>query len=102
MSSSPISSSSSSTELAAPLPFARLLDVSCPVSVVLGAGTISVRESLALQRHSVLSLHQPAGEDLRVTVNGILLARGEVVIVDDSSAVRLTEIAPAPGVEGLS
>ncbi len=95
MSSSLISSSSSSG--AAPAdgvqnPYAGLLDVACDLSVILGTGTISVRRCLSLHRHSVLRLEQSAGEDLQVMVNGILVARGEVVIVEDSTAIRVTEI----------
>lgn len=72
MSSSPTSSSSSSavapetagTALEAPLPFTHLLDVVCPVNVLLGTGVISVRQCLALERRSILPLRQSAGEDL--------------------------------------
>ena len=75
-----------------------LRDVKCPVSVVLGTGSISVRRVLTLERQHVVRLHQSAGEDLQMIVNGILLARGEVVVVEDSTAIRLTEIAkPFPG-----
>ena len=97
MSSLPSSSSSSSVTLSTvPLTGAgldRLRDVKCPVSVVLGTGSISVRRVLTLERRSVVRLHQSAGEDLHVIVNGVLVARGEVVVVEDSTAIRLTEIA---------
>lgn len=65
------------------------------VWVLLGTGTVSVRRCLALQRQSVLQLHQSAGEDLQVLVNGSLVARGEVVIVEDSTALRVTDIPNA-------
>lgn len=74
-------------------PFDPLRDVKCPVSVVLGTGAISVRQVLTLTRHNVLRLDQSAGEDLQMLVNGVLVARGEVVVVEDSTAIRLTEIA---------
>jgi flagellar motor switch protein FliN len=97
MSSSLISSSSSSP--VAPSgpthPFGDLLDLVCGLSVVLGTGTVTVRRCLSLQRHSVLRLEQSAGEDLQVKVNGVMVARGEVVIVEDSTAIRVTEI-PQP------
>lgn len=93
MSSSPNSSSSSSVPATAHTRFEPLHDVTCPVSVVLGTGTISVRQVLTLARHTVVRLHQSAGEDLQMTVNGVLVARGEVVVVEDSTAIRLTEIA---------
>lgn len=98
MSSSPNSSSSSNlaiiddgpTAAAGTLELYR--DVRCPVSVVLGTGSISVRQCLALERSSIIRLQQSAGEDLTVIVKGIKLATGEVVVVDDSTSIRLTEI----------
>jgi flagellar motor switch protein FliN/FliY len=102
MSSSPTSSSSSSeARLTAGAaaetvshPFGGLLDVICDLSVILGTGIVTVRRCLALQRNSVLRLDQSAGEDLQLKVNGITIARGEVVIVEDSTALRITEIPP--------
>ena len=76
-----------------------LHDVTCDVHVVLGTGTLSVRECLELRRHSVMRLVQNAGADLLVVVNGVLVAHGEVVIVDDSTAIRITEIAAPPSSE---
>lgn len=96
MSSSPISSSSSDAVHGPLGAFAPMFDVRCPVSVQLGVGAISIRECLALSVNSVLSLQQSAGEDLALLVNGVALARGEVVIVEDSAALRITEILPPP------
>jgi flagellar motor switch protein FliN/FliY len=70
-----------------------LRDVKCPVSVVLGTGSISVRRVLSLDRQSIVRLAQSAGEDLQMVVNGVVVARGEVVVVEDSTAIRLTEIS---------
>jgi flagellar motor switch protein FliN len=97
MSSSLISSSNSSQGTADALrhPFSELADVLCGVAVVLGTGSVTVRRCLGLQRHSVLRLEQSAGEDLQVQVNGVTIAKGEVVIVEDSTAIRVTEI-PQP------
>jgi flagellar motor switch protein FliN/FliY len=93
MSSLPSSSSSTSLPPADLAPaFAGLLDVRCPVSIVLGSGTISVRECLALGPRSLVRLKQTAGEDLQVLVGQVPVARAEVVIVDEGTAVRLTEI----------
>lgn len=72
--------------------FAGFLDVRCRVSVVLGTGSISVRDCLGLGRASVIKLAQSAGEDLHLRVGGIEIAKGEVVIIDDSTALRVTEI----------
>ena len=76
--------------------FQQLLDVVCPISVMLGTGTITIRQCLALDRNSLVELGQSAGEDLQFVVNGVLLARGEVVIVDDGAGLRITEIVAPP------
>jgi flagellar motor switch protein FliN/FliY len=94
MFSSPSSSSSSDAALAVDL--GRLGDVVCRIEVVLGTGTISVRHCLSLNAGSIISLEQIAGTDLQVMANGIPVALGEVVIVDDSTAIRLTDILPPP------
>jgi flagellar motor switch protein FliN/FliY len=57
---------------------------------------MTVRQCLALDRNSLVELTQSAGEDLMLQVNGVLLARGEIVIVEDSAALRITEIAAPP------
>jgi flagellar motor switch protein FliN/FliY len=95
MSSSPTSSSSSELEH----PLSGLLDIVCSVEVVLGTGTISVRDCLKLQPLSVLRLDQLSGSDLSVRVHGVLAVKGEVVIVDDSTALRVTEVVPPPSAE---
>jgi flagellar motor switch protein FliN/FliY len=83
-----------------PDPFASMHDVICSVEVVLGSTRLTVRDCLQLARHSVLRLAQSAGAELQVTVNGVPIAQGEVVIVDDSTAIRVTSVLPPPGQEG--
>jgi len=100
--SSSLTSSSSSELPAPPNPYAGMLDVVCPVDIVVGSGQITVRESLRLQHNSVIRLMQPAGSDLELRVHGIVVARGEVVIVNDTTAIRVTEILPPPGTETTS
>ena len=96
MSSSP--SSLSSSELAGD-PLAPLHDVTCRIDVVLGSASMTVRQCLALQRDSVIRLAQSAGNDLQVVVNGVPIALGEVVILDNSTAVRVTDILAPPSNE---
>jgi flagellar motor switch protein FliN/FliY len=79
--------------------FGLFRDVSCPVDVVLGIGQISLRRCLSLERGSVVRLHQSAGEDLQVIVNGVRIAHAEVVIIDETVAVRLTHFAGPVGRE---
>ena len=66
---------------------------------MLGTASMTVRQCLSLQRDSVIRLSQSAGSDLQVVVNGVGLALGEVVIIDSSTAVRVTDILPPPSNE---
>jgi flagellar motor switch protein FliN/FliY len=102
MSSLQTSSSSSKPADGSPSPFSDILDVVCPVTAVLGTGTVKVADCLALARNSVLKLEQSAGEDLQVVIHGTLIARGEVVIIEDTTALRVTEIAVPFGQENGS
>jgi flagellar motor switch protein FliN/FliY len=97
MSSSPTLSSSSNAPANLPdtSPYDGIGDLMCPVTVILGTASISVRQCLQLERHVVLRLDQSAGEDLRLDVNGVTVARGEVAIIDTSTALRLTELVPS-------
>lgn len=95
MSSSLISSSSS--DAGAPS-LASMADVVCGVDFVIGSGHLTIREFLRLGRHSVVKLGQPAGADLELRVNGIGLAAGEVAVVDDTAALRITRIVVPAGV----
>jgi flagellar motor switch protein FliN/FliY len=91
MSSSSTSSSNSDRERLDQL-VGPLADVMCDVWVLLGTGRISLRELVGLTRNSVLRLSQTAGEDLQVVVHGTTIAHGEIVIGDDSTTVRVTQI----------
>jgi flagellar motor switch protein FliN len=69
-----------------------LLDVALEVSVALGTSQMSIGEILALRTGSVVELDKLAGEPVDVSVNGTLVARGEVVVVDEKFGVRITEV----------
>ena len=97
MSSSPISSSSS--ERAVPESLASMLDVQCTVEFVIGTGVLKVRDCLRLDRNSVVRLVQSAGSDLEIRVHGVPIAHGEVVIIDDDTALRVSRISAPKGVE---
>ena len=90
MSSSPTSSSNTD----ATAPFLGMLDVRCQVDVVVGTGSITVRDCLKLQRDSVIRLRETAGDDLRVHVQGVAAATGEIVVDDETTSVKITEILP--------
>ena len=69
-----------------------LMDVPLRVTVELGRTRMSVRQVLELQSGSVVELDRMAGEAVDVMVNDRLMARGEVVVVDDKFGIRITEI----------
>ena len=82
-----------------PVDLTPMLDVRCTVEFILGTGRVSMRECLGLQRNSVVRLIQREGADLHVSVHGVTIATGEVVIVDDATALRISHVRPPPGVE---
>jgi flagellar motor switch protein FliN/FliY len=69
-----------------------LADVPMNVTVELGRALMQVRELLSLEPGSVVELDRAAGASVDVLVNGTLVARGDVVVVDDQLGVRITEI----------
>ncbi len=75
-----------------------LRGVEMVVTVELGRTRMSVRELLALTPGSVVELDRAAGSPADLLVNGRLLARGEVVVVDEDYGLRITEIVE-PGTE---
>lgn len=75
----------------------RINDVEMALSVVLGRTRRQVREVLSLEPGSVVELDRAAGEPAELLVNGHLVAMGEVVVVNQHYAVRVTRILDAPG-----
>jgi flagellar motor switch protein FliN len=69
-----------------------LMDVPLQVAVELGRTKLTVREVLNLQNGSVVELDRMAGDEVDIFVNERLLARGEVVVVDDKFGVRINEL----------
>ncbi|MGZ4687486.1 flagellar motor switch protein FliN [Oryzihumus sp.] len=76
-----------------------LRDVVMGVSVELGRTRMTVRELLSLTPGAIVELDRAAGSPVDLLVNGTLMARGEVVVVDEEFAVRVTEIV-APDLDG--
>jgi flagellar motor switch protein FliN/FliY len=70
----------------------RLLDVTVSVTAELGRATLAVGEVLKLGVGSVVRLDRGLSEPVDLFVQGVRLARGEVVVVDDCFAVRIKEI----------
>jgi len=75
-----------------------LHDVEMEVSAELGRTRMSVRELLSLTPGAIIELDRAAGSPADLLVNGRLIARGEVVVVDENFGIRITEIV-TPGSE---
>ena len=75
-----------------PSPIDLIADIPVRVTVELGKARKSVSEILALTAGAVVELDKMAGEPVDVLVNGKLIARGEVVVIDENFGVRITDI----------
>ncbi len=69
-----------------------LLDVPLEVTAVLGTSEMKVSQLLKMGRGAVIQLDRGVGEDIEIRANGNLIARGEVVVVEDHLAVTMTKI----------
>lgn len=69
-----------------------LLDVPLTITIELGRTEMTLKQALELQQGSVVELDRLAGDPIDVYVNERLIAKGEVVVVDDKFAVRVTEL----------
>jgi flagellar motor switch protein FliN/FliY len=79
-----------------------ILDIPLKVSVELGRTKLLVNDLLQLGQGSVIELSKLAGDPLEVLVNDKLVARGEVVVVNEKFGIRLTDIvSPLERIEKL-
>lgn len=69
-----------------------LLDIPLKVSVELGRTKKTIKEILELTSGSIIELDKLAGEPVDIHVNDKLIAKGEVVVIDENFGVRLTDI----------
>ena len=67
-------------------------DIPVQVSAVLGKSTMEVNELLKLGRGAVVELDRKVGEAIDIYVNNRLVARGEVVVLEDKLVITMTEI----------
>ncbi len=70
-------------------------DIPVQISVVLGKTNMQVQQLLKLGRGAVVELDRKVGEPVDIYVNNRLVARGEVVVVEDKIGVTMTEIIKA-------
>ena len=72
-----------------------ILDIPMQVTVQVGSTKMIIRELLQLGQGSVIELEKLAGEPMEVLVNNKLVARGEVVVVNEKFGIRLTDVISA-------
>jgi flagellar motor switch protein FliN len=78
-----------------PAGMARVRDIPLDVTVELGRTRLLIRDILDLSAGSIVELDKIAGEPVELFANGMLVARGEVIVIDDNFGVRVTEIITA-------
>jgi flagellar motor switch protein FliN/FliY len=69
-----------------------IYDIPVQISAVLGKSTMQVSQLLKLGRGAVVELDRKVGEAIDIYVNNRLVARGEVIVVEDRLGVTMTEI----------
>ena len=70
-----------------------LLDIKLGLIVELGRSEMQLRDILKLTKGSVIELDRLSGEPVDLFVNNKIIARGEVVVIDDSFGLRITQLA---------
>lgn len=70
----------------------HLSDVPVPVEVELDRKIMTMRDILNLERGSVIKMNRSAGENLLILIGGTLIGSGEIVVVDESMGVRITDL----------
>ena len=79
-----------------------LLDIPLEIAVQLGKTKMLIKDLLQLNQGSIVELDKLAGETMEILVNNKLVARGEVVVVNEKLGVRLTDIiSPSERIQQL-
>ncbi len=78
-----------------------LMGVPLEISVELGTAKRKVKDILEFTQGTIIELERQAGAPVDVVVNGNLIARGDVVVIDDNFAVRITEIIKSKFMDSL-
>ncbi len=79
-----------------------LMDVPLQISVEIGSARRKVKDILEFSQGSIIELERQAGAPVDIVVNGNLIAKGDVVVIDDNFAVRITEIIKSKLIDTLS
>jgi flagellar motor switch protein FliN/FliY len=73
-----------------------VFNIPVKVSAVLGKTSMKVSQLMKLNKGAIIELDRKVGEAIDIYVNNSLVARGEVVVVDDKLGITMTEIVKAP------
>ena len=93
----------SSSEANSEQNLALLYDIPLRVEAQLGNASMSIKDLLALGPGAVIELERMAGESIDLLVNGVLIGRGDVVVVNENFGLRVTEITGVKErLEGIS
>ena len=94
---------SESMPSAAPRELEMVMEIPVTLSVELGRTRLSIRELLDLAKGSIVELEGLAGEPMDIMINGYLIAQGEVVVIEDSYGIRVSDIiTPAERLQRLN
>ena len=77
-----------------------LFDIQMKVIVELGRTVLKIKDILELGPGSIIELDKLSGEPVDILVNGSLVAKGEVVVIDENFAIRVSDVAMGRGTEG--
>ena len=92
----------SSSDESRPANLDFILDIPLQITVELGRTNMLVQDLLKLGQGSVIELSKPAGDTLEILANNRLIAKGDVVVMNDKYGIRLTEvISPIERLEKL-
>jgi flagellar motor switch protein FliN/FliY len=72
-------------------------DIPLRVSIEIGRLRLPVGEFLRLSAGKVLEIKKPAGEPFEISLNGLVVAKGEIIMVEQSSGVRIVEVLKPAG-----
>lgn len=73
-----------------------VLDVKLEVTAVLGTADMPISQILKLGRGAVVELDRTVGEDIELHANNQLIAKGEVIVVDDRLGVTVSDVIKSP------
>ena len=72
-----------------------ILDIPLDITVELGKVKMLVNDLLQIGQGSIVELNKPSGEPVEIYINSKLIARGEVVVVDEKLGIRVTDVISA-------